>query len=546
MAETFARKHLPTSRTLTKCLPVCLACVIVPSCLGQQPRLLVDQVGYETGSPKQALIMGVPQDQPQQFSLVDTATGKIVFTGELRPVGTVHAWNGTYWIADFSSWKQPGHYLLRTNNGASEASSSSFDIGDHLLERNTLSNVLYYFKGQRSSGLIDQADRHLPLPGGEKGFVDVHGGWYDATGDYGIHFSHQNLTSYFNPQQVPLVVWSLLMSYGALNERHDANFSEYERRLLDEGLFGADFLVRMKRPNGSFFESISAPGKDKLPQDRVIGNPNWRTQTKASDSSEGIQNIEGPYTYQVSFRSGGGMAIAALALASTMPNEGDFPRSTYLHSAEEAFEFLDAHNRELLNDGIENILDDYCALLAATELYRASHNQAYLNAADRRAAGLMSRLTTKDNFHDYWRANEQTRPYFHPSDAGLPVISLIEYSQIASPATRKRALDRVERSLRFELAITLEINNPFGYARQLVRMGDGQVRSAFFFPHDTEAAPWWQGENARLASLACAARLAAPLFNQGPRFPGPTRGLCLESASLDPRAQSLRRQHADW
>src|SRR6516225_8705492 len=129
MAETFARKHLPTSRTLTKCLPVCLACVIVPSCLGQQPRLLVDQVGYETGSPKQALIMGVPQDQPQQFSLVDTATGKIVFTGELRPAGTVHAWNGTYWIADFSSWKQPGHYLLRTNNGASEASSSSFDIG---------------------------------------------------------------------------------------------------------------------------------------------------------------------------------------------------------------------------------------------------------------------------------------------------------------------------------------------------------------------------------------------------------------------------------
>ena len=88
-----------------------------------------------------------------------------------------------------------------------------FEIQDDVLERNTLSNVLYYFKGQRASGLMDEADRHLALPGGKGGFVDVHGGWYDATGDYGIHLSHQNPTSYFNPQQVPLVAWSLLKSY---------------------------------------------------------------------------------------------------------------------------------------------------------------------------------------------------------------------------------------------------------------------------------------------------------------------------------------------
>ena len=59
--------------------------------------------------------------------------------------------------------------------------------------------------------------------------------------------------------------------------------------------------------------------------------------------------------------------------------------------------------------------------------------------------------------------------------------------------------------LKFD-AVTAEVNNPFGYARQLVRT-DGKVRTAFFFPHDTEAAPWWQGENARLASMAAAARM---------------------------------------
>ena len=486
-----------------------------------QLQVLVDQVGYETHAQKQALVLGTEQERPQQFSLIDAVTHKTVLTGKLTADGRVNGWGDrVFWTADFSSWQKDGQYAIETQSAAGAVSSCPFEIADNLLERRTLSNVIYYFKGQRASGLIDAADRHLPLPVGQEGFVDVHGGWYDATGDYGIHLSHQNLTSYFNPQQVPLAAWVLLKSYRLLESRHDDNFSEYERRMLDEGLFGADFLVRIKRPNGSFFESINAPGKNKLPQDRAVGNPNWRTQIKknASDSTEHLQTAEGPHAYEASFRAGGGMSIAALALASTMPADGDFPRSTYLRTAEDAFEFLNTHNRELLNDGKENILDDYCALMAATELYGATHKPAYLAAADQRAAHLMARLTTKDSYRDYWRADDGSRPYFHPSDAGLPVVSLLEYAQIASPAAQEQVRDAVKRSLGFELAVTAEINNPFGYARQLVRRGNGNVSTAFFFPHDTEAAPWWQGENARLASLAAAARMAAPLFGSDPVF----------------------------
>jgi Glycosyl hydrolase family 9/Cellulase N-terminal ig-like domain len=486
-----------------------------------QMRVLVDHVGYETRAPKQALVLGTEQDHPKQFSLIDTATGKVVLTGSLMHDGHVGTWGDrVFWTADFSSWQKAGHYAIQTQSATGEVISCPFDIEDDLLERTTLSNVVFYFKGQRASGLMDQADRHLPLPAGQSGFVDVHGGWYDATGDYGIHLSHQNLTSYFNPQQVPLVVWSLLKSFRVLEARHDDNFSEYERRMLDEGLFGADYLVRIKRPQGSFFESITAPGKDKLPQDRAIGNPNWRTQIKknASDSTERLQRAEKPEDFEASFRAGGGMAIAALALASTMPVDGEFSHADYLRAAEEVFRFLDEHNRELLNDGKENILDDYCALLAATELYRATKQETYRAAADRRAARLMARLMTAEGHHDYWRADDGVRPYFHPSDAGLPVVSLLEYAKIATPAAQKQVRDAVERSLRFELGVTAEVNNPFGYARQLVRMGNGTVRTAFFFPHDTEAAPWWQGENARLASLAAAARMAAPLFADNPDF----------------------------
>jgi hypothetical protein len=488
-------------------------------------RVLVDQVGYETNAPKQAIVAGTAQDHPGKFALVDAESGKAVLEGDLKPAGEVVAWGGrVFWIADFSAWRKTGRFLLRIHSDARDArpdaSSCAFAINDDILERDTLSNVVYYFKGQRSSGSFDAADRHLALPGKQGGFVDAHGGWYDATGDYGIHLSHQNPTSYFNPQQVPLVAWSLLKSFRTLESRHNSSFSEYERRLLDEGLFGADFLVRIKRPNGSFFESITAPGKEKLAKDRQIGNPNWRTQIKlkSTDSTESIAAAEGPHAYEASFRAGGGMAIAALALASTMPEDGDFQRADYLKTAEEAFAFLNVHNREMLNDGVENILDDYCALMAATELYAANHKEEYRAAADERAQHLMARLTSTGSWRDYWRADAGTRPFFHPSDAGLPVISLLEYSRIASKTPQQAVKQVVERSLRFELAVTGEVNNPFGYARQLVRMGNGTVRTAFFFPHDTEAAPWWQGEDARLASLAAAARMALPLFADEPEF----------------------------
>jgi hypothetical protein len=486
-----------------------------------QARVLVDQVGYETNAPKTALIETTQNTSLSSFSLIDDDSGLAVFTGALQPAGSVDHWSDWhFWKADFSSWRTPGHYRLRITLRDEIASSCVFEIGNDLLERKTLSNVLYYFKGQRASGAMDQADRHIPLPDKPGGTIDVHGGWYDATGDYGIHLSHQNPTSYFNPQQVPLAAWTLLMSYRLLQDRHDDNFTEYERRLLDEGLYGADYLVRIWRPDGSFLESINAPGPQKLAKDRAIGNPNWRTRIKTSvnQSTESVGEVTGPHAYEASFRAGGGMAIAALAFASTMPEDGDFPRSRYLTTAEAAFSFLQVHNLALLNDHVENILDDYCALMAATELYRASHQPIYLEAADQRADRLMSRLISSGAFHDYWRADSGSRPFFHPSDAGLPVISLLRYAEIASPQQRERVLETVRKSLQSELQTTHEVNNPFGYARQLVRMGDGQVRTAFFFPHDTEAAPWWQGENARVASLAAAARMAAPLFRSDPHF----------------------------
>ncbi len=100
----------------------------------------------------------------------------------------------------------------------------------------------------------------------------------------------------------------------------------------------------------------------------------------------------------------------------------------------------------------------------------------------------------------------------------MPVVALLNYFEIADKDVQAKILQTVRKSLEFELATTGEVPNPFGYARQLVQSTNDDRRTAFFFPHDTETAPWWQGENARLSSLASAARMAAEYFKDDPAF----------------------------
>jgi hypothetical protein len=76
-----------------------------------QTRVLVDHVGYETTSVKQAFIVGTAQDHPIQFSLVDQATGKTGMTASLTLGTEVDHWGGrVFWTADFSAWQKPRHY----------------------------------------------------------------------------------------------------------------------------------------------------------------------------------------------------------------------------------------------------------------------------------------------------------------------------------------------------------------------------------------------------------------------------------------------------
>ncbi|MDA1045024.1 MAG: glycoside hydrolase family 9 protein, partial [Verrucomicrobia bacterium] len=384
--------------------------------------------------------------------------------------------------------------------------SQPFEIREDVLPQTCLSDLIYYFKIQRCSGVYDKADRCLRFFGEpDRAPVDAHGGWYDASGDVSKYLSHQSEANYMNPQQSPLVVWAFLESIERLQRGANRRLKSMIPMLTEEALYGADFLVRMQDPSGYFYASVMDACTHDPAQREICGY-------------KGLAHTKHGETH-AAFREGGGMTIAALARISTLGLSGDYAPEKYLAAAETGFAHLRIHNLEYVDDHCENILDDYCALFAATELYAATQKETYLDAARLRAESLSGRIARDEHYSGWWRADDDgSRPFFHATDAGLPVVALLRYEQLESdPECKSRAHKAVLDSLRFELKVTDEVVNPFGYARQYVKDLKGGKRAAFFFPHDNETGYWWVGENARLASLAAASLLGCRIAPSGMR-----------------------------
>ena len=456
--------------------------------------LLTNHIGYEANAPKQAILQTRKARLSSTSVLLVCADNHVtVDSFEVTKHGRVANWHqGNYFTVDFSAVTQPGRYYLRFENLRSEI----FEIGENLLIQKTFSDVLHYFKSQRCGGIFDKKDKQAQLLGTDR-YVDVHGGWYDASGDVSKYFSHLSYGNYLNPQQIPMVVWNMLKGL-RLAQDHEAFQKFTQTRLIEEALFGADFLVRMQDAAGYFYTTVFDKWSKDINQRDICS---YATQ-------EGIKSDD----FQAGFRQGAGVAIAALASASALDVSGEYSNQTYLETAEKGYWHLKEYNHLYLNDGEENIIDDYCALLATSELYRVTKDSKYLAEARVWANRLAQRQQSDQAFEHFWSANaDGSRPYFHAAEAGLPVIALCEYLAVESDAQlHQQARLVVEQACRFEIAVTDKVVNPFGYPRQYVKPVDGEKRDAFFVAHNNETGYWWQGENARLGSLATMALLAQP------------------------------------
>ncbi len=450
----------------------------------------INHLGYETAGLKTAVFCLGDGGHASKCTLLRISDDQVVFTIPLSQPQAVAGWKGnSYQVIDFSEFTTPGSYRICVYDTTHTLEySEDFEIAAALYHPQLSRMMLGYFQSQRCG---DQyTDTTVPFFSGKRtGHVDVHGGWYDASGDVSKYLSHLSYANYMNPQQTPLVVWAL--ANAAENSSTDLG-DDFGR----EAVWGADFLVRMFDPAGYFYMTVFDKWSGDVEQREICS---YSTQ-------DGIKHD----SWQAGFRQGGGMAIAALARLSRLGKDGDFSAGHYGEIAQQGFQHLLTHNTQYLDDGVANIIDDYCALLAAVELHRATDNPDYIMHADNFAKNLMARLT-KDG---WWHADANgARPFFHASDAGMPMVALAAYAEICGAAEKQNVVDALNKSVQHLNDITHAVFNPFSYPRQFVKSSAGALGSQFFFPHENESGYWWQGENARLASIAYGLKCAKPLVD---------------------------------
>ena len=449
-------------------------------------QVLFDHVGYSPGVSKIVLIEAAAATQWDDVLVVRQSSGEPILRCTPVFVGEVVGWScGPWWSVDMSDVREPGRYSIAWRADGAAGQSEGLTIAEDVRGDQLVSDIVHYIKGQRCSGIWDGAD-HAAARLGDGVRRDVHGGWYDASGDYSKYLSHLSYANFMNPQQTPLVVWVLARLWHRMAGL-DAPPLLLER-IRDEALHGADFLMRMQDPEGFWYVTVF-DGWSKDPEQRELCS--YRTQL-------GIKSED----YHAGWRQGGGMAAAALALASTLGDAPDHTADEYRDAALRGIRHLQQRGIEYLDDRRENIIDDTCALLATVELTSATGDLPPDVDAElsKRATRLIGRRRETEG-HVWLTADDGGRSWFHASDEGLPGLVLMRLAEVR-PQFTDRVMGLVQELVRSRLALDESRINPFGYPLHWIQLPGAAPRAQWFFPHDNESGYWWQGENARLASLA--------------------------------------------
>ncbi len=191
-------------------------------------KIAFQHVGYRPSDEKVAFLSGVSD---AQFTLVDAQSDR---TAASFPVQTVKNRRGQFQILDFTSFTQPGRYLLRCGPVSSRPFAISDDLWYGVIEK-----ALNFYYGQRCGFDVPGVHRvcHQDWQGTHEGQTKIiNGGWHDA-GDLS-QGSHRT----------GMAVYAMLQIYEQLRQRGIR--PELQDRVLEEARWGLDWLLKTRFGQG--------------------------------------------------------------------------------------------------------------------------------------------------------------------------------------------------------------------------------------------------------------------------------------------------------
>lgn len=423
-----------------------IVCCTVGSLFPQSSPVRVNQIGYELNGPKAAVYQAQSSsDVPSAFEIYNSQNTK-VYSADVEKAGQVAGWSqGYFGVMDFSDFKTAGTYTIKAGSNT----SFEFDIGENLLFNKTLEGLLSCFTKMRNT---DETDKNVPLAPDKVKTVNLFGGYNEASGDDSKHITHLQYSNFMCSQETPGLTWGLLRAYELNSALIDK--MNLKDKLFDEAAWGADYLMRCLSSEGYFYSTIFN-GWGII--DRVVCA--YVVLNLENDKFE----ISG--NYQTAFREGGGISIAALAKAGAMGVSGEYTAAQYLDGAKKAYDHIKANNETYCDNGEPNLIDEYCAITAAIELYKATNDNKYKDDAGLWVDNLLTRLTTEGWFTT---DDAEERPYFHAAEEGFPYIALAYYMTIDS-GKNAQIREAIRKNLAWYFKITNEVTNPFNYVRLYAR-----------------------------------------------------------------------------
>ena len=279
----------------------------------------INQLGYIPSSTKVAVLISEEDSAIGNFEIVDAFTGKTVFSsGAVRATGPLGRMKSTFRL-NFSEFTTPGAYFLK----AGDAKSEIFPINDKVYD-GAADFTLNYMRQQRcgwnpsfrdSCHTKDAIIVGHPDPAKDSTFLDVTGGWHDASDCL------QYTTTSAN------AIYQMMFAYtshpSAFPDNHLADGTPGRNGIpdiVDEIYWGLRWLDKMNPEPGEMYNQIAddrdhtgmrLPSKDKADygwgpgNERPVwfcsGEPQRRGRTGLRNATTGIASTAGKFASDFAF-----------------------------------------------------------------------------------------------------------------------------------------------------------------------------------------------------------------------------------------------------